>query len=59
VIETQRNIRAVKKIYGIEPELKKKEKPEEEIELGGVAGMTKTVEAGRVTNIIKDNRELI
>ena len=59
VIETQRNDRTVKKIYGIEPNPKKKEKAEEEVELGGVAGMTKTVEATRVTNIIKDNRELI
>ena len=58
-IETQRNIRTVKKLYGVE-NLFKKEKmlPIEEVELGGVAGMTKTIEPTRVVGILKDNRDL-
>jgi len=48
-IETQRNIRTVKKLYGIENDAKKQEKAkkvllDEAIEVGGVAGMTKTAE---------------
>ena len=61
VIETQRNVRIVKKIYGDDNGFKKKEKSirDEQVDLGGVAGMTKLGEASRVTNIIKDNKELI
>lgn len=61
VIETQRNVRIVKKIYGDDNGLKKKEKSirDEQADVGGVAGMTKLGEASRVTSIIKDNKELI
>lgn len=63
-IETQRNIRTVKKLYGIESDAKKVDKAkqillDEAIEVGGVAGMTKTNEPQRVAAIIKDNKELI
>jgi hypothetical protein len=65
-IETQRNIRAVKKLYGHD-NLKKKNdlsntgasKNDQIEQVGGVAGMTTTIEPARVTSILKDNKDLI
>ena len=67
-IETARNVRAVKKLFGIDnPKsalLMRAEKGNgggggQEIEIGGVAGMVNTFEPARVTSIIKENKELI
>jgi len=59
LIETQRNVRTVKKLYGQDQKEKVLEKHDDQVEFGGVAGMTKLIEPTRVTNIIKENRELI
>jgi hypothetical protein len=66
-IETARNVRTVKKLFGIDnPKsalLMRAEKGNggggQEIEIGGVAGMVNTFEPARVTSIIKENKELI
>lgn len=57
MIEVQRNIRTFKKLYGDDTKVKKEK--DDEIEVGGVAGMVKTIEPSRVTEMLKDNKELI